>query len=331
MAEEGIDFVIAWVDGSDARWLAQAQKFIPRSEDENTSPIRYRDWGTLRYWFRGVERFAPWVRRIHFITWGHLPSWLNVSAPKLNIVKHADYIPERYLPTFSSRTIELNIHRIEGLSERFVYFNDDMFLLDKVKEERFFKGGLPRDMARLSLLSISSISHAILNMVEIINRRYTLHEVLKSHPCKWFSPRYGLVNLLKTLDLAVWGTIPALSDTHMPQPYLKSTFQSMWQQETAALDATCLSKVRDDKGLNQWIMRYEQLLSGHFSPVGFKDCRLDALHDSRLEDIVRYIEQQKYAMICLNDSEKIASFENSRQKLCTAFDKILPQKSCYEL
>ena len=262
MAEEGIDFVIAWVDGSDARWLAQAQKFIPRSGDENTSPIRYRDWGTLRYWFRGVERFAPWVRRIHFITWGHLPSWLNVSAPKLNIVKHADYIPERYLPTFSSRTIELNIHRIKGLSERFVYFNDDMFLLDKVKEERFFKGGLPRDMARLSLLSISSISHAILNMVEIINRRYTLHEVLKSHPCKWFSPRYGLVNLLKTLDLAVW---------------------------------------------------------------------LDALHDSRLEDIVRYIEQQKYTMICLNDSEKIASFENSRQKLRTAFDKILPQKSCYEL
>ena len=325
------DFVIAWVDGSDPQWLAQAQRFMPQSGDENTSRIRYRDWDTLRYWFRGVERFAPWVGRIHFITWGHLPPWMNVSAPKLNIVRHSDYIPQQYLPTFSSRTIELNIHRIEGLAERFVYFNDDMFLLDDVPETRFFKDGLPRDMARLSLLSLSSISHAILNMVEIINRRYTLHEVIRRNPCKWFSPHYGVGNLLKTLDLAVWNTIPALSDTHMPQPYLKSTFESMWRQEHEILDATCRAKVRDDKGVNQWIMRYEQLLSGRFSPVGFGDCRLDALHDSRMDEIVRYIEDRRYAMICLNDSEKIASFEASRQKLRTAFQNILPQKSSYEL
>lgn len=328
---ESIDFVIAWVDGSDPAWRAEAAPYMPDSGGENTSQIRYRDWDTLRYWFRAVENFAPWVGAVHFVTWGHLPKWLNTSAPKLHIVRHADYIPHRYLPTFSSRTIELNIHRIPSLAERFVYFNDDMFLLRSVGPQRFFKGGLPRDMARLSLLSLSSISHAILNMVEIINRRYTLHHVLRERPGKWFSPRYGAGNLLKTANLAVWNIIPALSDTHMPQPYLKSTFEDMWKQEHDILDATCRSKVRDDKGVNQWIMRYEQLLSGNFSPVGFSDCRLDALHDFRMDDILKYVSEQKYTMICLNDSQQIASFEDSRQRLCTAFENILPHKSSYEL
>ena len=81
----------------------------------------------LQYWFRGVGKFAPWVNRIHFITYGHLPPWLNVDHPKINIVRHTDYIPKKYLPTFNSHVIELNIHRIEGLANCFVYFNDDTF------------------------------------------------------------------------------------------------------------------------------------------------------------------------------------------------------------
>lgn len=330
MAED-IDFVIAWVDGNDPRWRAEAQKYLPTGGGENTSEIRYRDWGTLRYWFRAVETFAPWVRRVHLVTWGHLPDWLDTKAEKLNVVKHSDYMPEQYLPTFSSRVIELNIHRIEDLADKFVYFNDDMFLCRSVDERRFFKGGLPRDMARLSLLSLSSISHAILNMVEIMNRRYDFRQVLKRNPGKWFAPCYGLTNLLKTADLAIWRTIPALSDTHMPQPYLKSTFEKMWQQEFDILDATCRTRVRDDKGVNQWIMRYEQLLGGEFVPVGFGDCRLDTLRDDSIDAIVRYIEEQRYAMICLNDSEGIGDFERVRGKLCEAFEKILPEKSGYEL
>ena len=45
---------------------------------------RYRDWNNLRYWFRGVEKFAPWVRKIHFVTWGHIPDWLDTTNPKIN-------------------------------------------------------------------------------------------------------------------------------------------------------------------------------------------------------------------------------------------------------
>ena len=137
-----IDFVMPWVDGSDPAWREEFLKYralqAPQGEpacDTGTaagavdaSEERYRDWDTLRYWFRGVERFAPWVNRIHFITWGHLPAWLDTAHPKLHVVRHADYIPSPYLPTFNSCPIELNMHRIEGLAEHFVYFNDDTFL-----------------------------------------------------------------------------------------------------------------------------------------------------------------------------------------------------------
>ena len=107
--------------------------------------VRYREWDTLRYWFRAVEKYAPWVNQVYFVTCGHVPKWLNMDAPKLHFVRHQDYIPEQYLPTFSSHPIELNLHRIEGLSEHFVYFNDDFYLTAPVQETDFFVNGLPCD------------------------------------------------------------------------------------------------------------------------------------------------------------------------------------------
>ena len=119
-----IDFIIPWVDGSDPEWLSSYNRYAPAEKRiSHADAERYRDWGLLRYWFRGVEKFTPWVRKIHFVTCGQLPDWLNLNAPKLNYVKHEDYIPKEYLPVFSSHPIELNMHRIEGLSEKFVYFN----------------------------------------------------------------------------------------------------------------------------------------------------------------------------------------------------------------
>src|SRR5699024_2272679 len=85
--------------------------------------------------------------------------WLDVNHPKLNIVKHEDFIPEEYLPTFSARPIELNLHRIEGLAEQFVYFNDDMFMLDFLKKDDFFFNGMPCDVASLDVAIKADEAH----------------------------------------------------------------------------------------------------------------------------------------------------------------------------
>lgn len=143
-----VDFVIAWVDSQDEKWLKEKQQYDPTpilKANDLTGDIRFRDWGLLKYWFRGVENFAPWVNKIHFITYGHVPEWLSVNHPKLNIVKHEDFIDLKYLPTFNSGTIELNLHKIKGLSDHFVYFNDDFYIIDSLKKTDFFKDGLPCD------------------------------------------------------------------------------------------------------------------------------------------------------------------------------------------
>ncbi len=119
-----IDIVLTWVDGNNPQWKARYSEFSAKVADGDKRAIRFRDWNLLRYWFRGIEAFAPWVRTVHFVTSGEYPDWLNLSHPKLNWVKHEDFMPSEYLPTFNINAIETNLHRIEGLSDCFVFFND---------------------------------------------------------------------------------------------------------------------------------------------------------------------------------------------------------------
>ena len=81
-----IDFVVPWVDGNDPEWRKQKNEYLPKKVSD-AGADRYRDMGTLKYWFRAVEKYAPWVNKVHFITWGHLPEWMNTECEKLNIVK----------------------------------------------------------------------------------------------------------------------------------------------------------------------------------------------------------------------------------------------------
>ena len=124
--EQGIDFVLLWVDGNDPAWRKEKAKYSPESALADAEE-RYRDWGLLPFLFRGMEKFAPWFRKIHFVTWGHLPEWLNTENEKLHIVRHEDYLPKEALPLFNSSALEIGLHRIPGLSDKFVYFNDDTF------------------------------------------------------------------------------------------------------------------------------------------------------------------------------------------------------------
>ena len=159
-----IDFVITWVNMDDPEWQKEFAKYSGKTVTEKNSvtDARFRDYGFLKYWFRGVEKFAPWVRKIHFITSGQKPDWLDAENPKINLVSHKDYIPQQFLPTYNSVVIERYIHKIPGLADHFVYFNDDFYIINSITPERFFRNGLPCDIAAfqynpswLSLIHIS--------------------------------------------------------------------------------------------------------------------------------------------------------------------------------
>lgn len=99
---------------------------------------RYRDYGIFNYWFRMIEKNAPWVNNVYLITNGQKPDWLNLEHPKLKLVTHREFMPKEYLPTYNSAAIELNLHRIEGLSENYLYFNDDTYLIRDSQPSDFY-------------------------------------------------------------------------------------------------------------------------------------------------------------------------------------------------
>ena len=220
-----IDIVLPWVNGSDSDWIKRFNEYSVNGGDSNK--IRFRDWDLLRYWFRSIEKFMPWVGRIHFITSGELPEWLNTDHPQLHWVKHQDYIPHEFLPTFSSHTIELNIHRIESLSENFIYFNDDFFIIKPLSPSRFFKNNLPCDYGVMTAKPASGgIIHIAINNLDILDRNFEKQKVMRKNFCKWFSPKYG-TKVLNNILLYPWTEFSGFIDPHIPYSFLKSTFSEI--------------------------------------------------------------------------------------------------------
>lgn len=327
-----IDIVLPWVDGNDANWLNDYNKYAVQDTGNDTRTIRFRDWELLRFWFRSIEKFATWVNQIHFVTAGDIPDWLNTNHPKLNWVKHADFIPEEYLPTFNANTIELNIHRIESLSEHFIYFNDDLFLLRELPVSRFFNKGLPCDYAVMTAKpSGGGIIHIAINDLEVLNSAFDKHTQIKKYPTKWFTPKYGK-GIINNILLLSWKDFSGFIDPHLSNSFLKSTFVEVWQKHPDILDKTCQSRFRSDKDVNQWLMRYWQLAKGSFASYNtVRNSKNTDISDTTLPHICKAIRSQEYDMICINDSENISDFDKTKALIKESFEKILPEKSSFEI
>ena len=201
-----IDFVVPWVDSSDEEWIQLYNKY--RGVHVASDDARFRNWGIFKYWFRAVEKNAPWVNKVFLITNGTFPQFINPNHPKLVLVKHEDYIPKKFLPTFNAATIELNLNKISELSEQFVFFNDDFFLNAPVAPDYFFKNGLPCDNNREKVFGAIKWSKtdnfgiALSECVDIgiincfFNRKSTVKGSLKN----WF----GIHLCLRAIETSPW-------------------------------------------------------------------------------------------------------------------------------
>ena len=335
-----IDFVIVWVDGNDPKWIKDFNKHVSTDCDVKTvdvRPERYKDYGLLKYWFRGVEKYAPWERTVHFVTNGQKPDWLNLNSPKLNFVKHSDYIPKEFLPVFSSHPIELMLHKIPDLAEHFVYFNDDFYLVSPVSKKYYFKKGLPCDFGSLSVIGLGKnpcrIPHVLLNDMIEINKNFEKEKVLRSNFFKWFSFK-SWKNILKNFFMLPWSTIPCISARHHAQPYLKSTFEEVWKNCPEVLTLTMSHRFRNKyQDVNQWLFRFWQLCSGMFYSENFDNSEKMVSLSKWNEEIKRKIQTHSYKEICIDDDTDevlIDDFENKMMSVIDMFEHILPEKSSFE-
>ncbi|MAT07112.1 MAG: hypothetical protein CL424_18925 [Acidimicrobiaceae bacterium] len=146
---EPVDLVYTWVDGADPAWQESFRRTAAeagRTIDEAAlDPARFRSRDELRYSLRSVWMNCGWARHIYVVTAGQMPPWL-AEHDRITVVDHSDILPASALPTFNSHAIEAALHRIEGLSEHFVYFNDDMFVTRPTTPETFFH---PNGLARV--------------------------------------------------------------------------------------------------------------------------------------------------------------------------------------
>ncbi len=329
-----IDFVIMWVDGNDEKWLKEKEQYEKKSDNPDikmsNSKKCYRDWDLLRYWFRGVETFAPWVNRIHFVTYGHLPDWLDLNNKKLNIVKHTDFMPKEALPTYNSRALEINLFRIPDLSEKFVYFNDDTFIIKPVSEDDFFKNNKPRDIAVLCPIKPERYGTGAIqiNDTEIINDHFNGFDLVRNNKRKWFSFKYGK-QLLRTIVFYPFHQMIGFYEPHLPVSYKKSTFKQLWETEKPILEETTMSRFKNKTNINQWLFRYWQIASGDFEPRKISFGKYYDIYNS-IDQSIQTIEKQKRQTVCLNDSDKITDIEQYRIRLSNAFERLLPNKSSFE-
>lgn len=131
-----MDIVITYVNGADPQW----QRSYSETTHKALIAKRYRDWGTLRYLLRAIERNIPFADNVFLVVSSpsQVPDW---ASEELRIVTHDMIIPGEYLPTFNSTAIEMFLHLIPGLSDEYIYFNDDIFPVKPCRREDFFRDG----------------------------------------------------------------------------------------------------------------------------------------------------------------------------------------------
>ena len=339
MNNNPIDIVIPWVDGSDAEWISEKNKYYvgKHLDDDANSEARYEDWDNLYILFRGIEKFLPWFNRVFLIVSDQrqIPEFIRKDHPKLRIVTHDEYIPEEYLPTFNSNTIEMNYFRIKELSENFILFNDDMFPMSDIDEAYYFQNNMvceeavempiiPVDIGQITRYSLMVKAN---NMV-FINRHFSKREVQKKNPDKWFFKGYGDL-LQRTEGLAYWDNFVGFHDRHMPVALKKSTLKHIWDIEPEMMHIASLNKFRDYTDVSQYIIRYWQICEGDFIPRRTLGEPFWVTKQN-YEEVAEKIWSTPDQMICLMEDDLTGVFEQVRDTINNAMLKVLPDKSSFE-
>lgn len=143
--DDKIDMVIMFVDMNDKEWQNRYNNYIKTHEipipEINNVEVRSRDYGTLKCLLRSIDIYMPWINNVFLVvqSYSQVPSWIDTN--KIKIVLHEEFIPKEYLPTYNTFTIQTHVHRIPGLSEKFIFSDDDSIFCREMKETNFFING----------------------------------------------------------------------------------------------------------------------------------------------------------------------------------------------
>lgn len=337
-----IDFVVMWVDAADEQWKKEKSEYLlkegVRSNLESTGEARYRDWGLLKYWFRCIEKNAPWVRKIHFVTNGQVPSWLDLANDRLELNTHSSFMNPDSLPSFNAASIEMQLGNIETLSEHFVLFNDDMFLIQPISPSFFFQDDgkradffCERHPIRFMGTVFSRILH---NDIDSINSLIDDKRTLISRDigfAKWFSPQLPLsYRISNALNYVFSKRFVGFSVEHIPFAYKKSYFDALWDELNPVLSVSVRNKFRSPQDLNQYLLRYYSIITNDYFLAPATRGVFCTLKE--YEEACKAIKgESKSPLLCVNDVDYVPYDEQKVERIREAFLARYSEKSSFEL
>lgn len=233
-----IDVVITWVNNNDPIWASKLN-YYKNQEQYNISHLaidkaRFENHGELYYVLKSIDLYIPWVNSIFIVTDSQVPEFH--LSDKVVIIDHKQIISEEYLPTFNSHVIEAHLHNIPGLSENFIYFNDDVFLARKLPKTHFLSGN-----------NLSSLFLNRKNLDDMLQKGIKTPTLSASLNCRKL--------LLKTYKKRINNPL-----VHTYIPLKKSYFQLVWSLFENEIMEFLPNRFRNDKDLNlatflvPWIM-----------------------------------------------------------------------------
>ena len=292
-----MDIVITYVDGNDPVWKQDYEKYtnVPVMQK------RFRDWGTLKYLLRGVENKMPFIRNVYLVVShpSQVPEWADTD--NLKIVLHKDIIPEEYLPTFNCNPIEMHLHRIPGLDEEYLYFNDDMFPVGECRPTDFFRDGKPVIGYYRHLFASGMYKKICRNSDRLARKALGLKS-----SCFFTRPQ------------------------HICSPMLKSECEELYGKVEDEIRKTSATRTRTEDNLNQYLfldyMNYkglvvrEKISNKHFSVAV-----------ASAESLRDFLAAPTRNLVCINDVHlKESRYEALREAILSAFEDVFPHKSRFE-
>ena len=310
-----IDIVITYVDQNDKKWQKdfnswKLKELKNNDNSENNNQAfgneRYRDWETLKYWFRGVENNCKWINKVFLIVAykSQLPKWLNLNNPKLKVVYHDEFIPHELLPTFNTNTIELFIPQIKDLSNNYILCNDDFYFINEISNDFFFKNNIPVNSCLKQGFLYYDCNNVDSNYLKMLNNDI---EIIKDYS-GIVNYRYSLVHL------------PVSKSKNEEIKILNSHFNKI-------INSLSKSKFRDTNNFTRGI--YEDSLKFCNKVIVNNEMYNNSKYIT-LKSNVDFNALYSLDMICLNDTEQLDDFELTKSKQIQFFKNKFPNKSQYE-
>ncbi|MFI3278472.1 MAG: stealth family protein [Rikenellaceae bacterium] len=327
-----IDLVYTWVNCSDPAWIEKRRYNLPNAGLDNQEAFgkaRTSENNELLYSLRSVEIYAPWINHIFIVTDQQTPEWLDATNEKITIVDHRDIIPAEVLPMFNSTAIEQCLHKIEGLSEHFLYANDDTMFGRDLSPDFFFTSagkiiyrvthqkGFYKNLVDNSGIYFTTI----LRVNREINGRYGL-DCLDWRPAHTIDA-YTKSSITKCLsEYREWGEETLKSRFRRKEDMQRYMF-SLWA--VANGDAVVdVIRMRWIPYIELFVRTIEDILVFLRLKKGVKSLYI-SIADKQIH---RTLLLKRPALVCFNDEEY--ADDNDRVSIQEVMKRIYPKKSSFE-